>query len=340
MSTQVGRGLACAAIAVVTSLAGGCASGSSQPSLPVPRARPVVVATVAGSAISQADVEHWATAIEPSTGVTPALKGERALNFLIFARWLTAEARELGVTVTRSEVKHQTTELIEGQAEGETYPHMPRDAQLRELLLVSSLRRADREWLIELALIDPRVERARLVRARQEVPHDQILRYYAEHMRRFYLPDQRQVEIIGGTPADVAQAKREIEGGKPFLEVARRLSRDPEAPGGLWRLLRGHDEPQVEDPVFAAKLHVLVGPKQYSQTYIFEVLEAIPAHQQSLAEAEDSIRRRLVRPAAQVAAAAEQKWRTGTKCDMGYVVSRCSEYRIAASAPRKQGTRG
>jgi hypothetical protein len=250
------------------------------------------------------------------------------LSFLILSRWLLGEANELGVSVAASEVKREASELVEDQAEKAPYQRMTHDPELRRLLLAPILGQADRERLIELSLLVPKIERARLLRARRrEVNRRQVERFYVRHKRQFDLPNQRQVDIIGGPLADVIQAKHEIESGKPFLEVARRVSIDPEAPGGLWRLLLGHDEPQVEEPIFAARLHVLVGPKKYSEYYIFEVLEAIPAHQETLAEAEEVIREKLAPRPARLGAESERKWIRRTRCRAGYVVARCREYR-------------
>jgi len=290
------------------------------------RAGPVI-ARIDGSPISQSELEHWA-GLTRQEGASNQVSTDRALNVLIHTRWLLGEAHELGVSVPAREVKHEAEELVEDEAEKAPYQRMPHDPELRRFLLSPKLRQADRERLIEVTLLVPKIERARLQRGRQrDVKRSQIERFYAKHKRQFYLPNQRQVEIIGGLLADVVQAKREIEGGKPFLEVARRVSIDPEAPGGLWRLLLGHDEPEVEDPIFAARLHVLLGPKKYSEYYIFEVLEAVPAHQETLTEAEAAIRKKLAPGPARLAVRSEQEWIKRTTCRAGYVVARCREYR-------------
>jgi hypothetical protein len=280
-----------------------------------------VVADVDGDKITRAELSHW-SAVGPSHA---AVARARILSLLIRANWLLDEARKLAISVSASEVRHEVAELVADRAENFTYPALPRERLLREWLLAPGLRRKDQEWLMRLTLLTPRVEKARLGLARRNVPRALIERFYTEHRHLFFIPDQRQVEIIGGSEADVLQAKHEIERGRPFLAAAQK-SLDPEAPGGLWRLVRGHDEPQVEGPVFAARAHVLVGPKHYSQYYIFEVLEAIPAHQQTLAAVEGKIRQTLAPTTSQLARAFERTRVTRTTCHAGYAVRECAKH--------------
>jgi hypothetical protein len=315
-------------------LIGACGGSRNPPDAPTAHARGPAVARVGSGVIRQADLNHWMSTAGSRVGVTR----KRMLSFLVRSRWLLEEARERAVRLPASEVKHQVAELLADQAEHVKFGPLPHEPLLRRLLLVSGLRPADRRWLMSLTLLVPRVERARLERARREVSRDRAEKFYARHRGKYFLPDQRQVEIIGGGKPLVLQAKREIERGKPFLDAAK-VSLDPEAPGGLWRLIRGHDEPQVEDPIFAAKSHELVGPKQYSQYYIFEVLEAIPAHQQMLREVEGKIKEELAPSPQRVRSEAEREWVRRTTCLSAYVVPECSErHPGAVDSPR--GERG
>jgi hypothetical protein len=331
-------GFVCGTAALVAMLASGCGGGARREERPAPRPEPVPVpvARAGGNVISRAELEHWASVAAADRIATR----RQALSFLIDSMWLTVEARELAVAVRPSEVKHQVAELTADRAENVVYGPLPHDPTLRRLLLAAGLRTHDRERLMKLALLMPKVERARLQRARRAVPRALVKRFYMRHWRRFFLPDQRQVEIIGSSQSAVLQAKDEIERGASFLEVARRVSIDPEAPGGLWRLLRGHDEPQVERPVFAAKPHVLVGPEHYSEYYIFEVLEAIPAHQQSLAQVEETIRRELAPSPRRLASTAERRWRARTVCFGTNDVPQCGRRRTGRTPRRRMDRSG
>jgi hypothetical protein len=299
----------------------------------------MVVARIPAGPIREAELRHWTSVVSAAAATSGEGAKDRVLSFLISSKWLLAEAHELGVAVPASEVKLQVEELEADVAEHATYDKLPSDAELRELLLAPRLAKADRTWLMTLDLLLPRLEMAELARAQQVIPESEVVRYYDRHRRSFYLPDQRQLEIIAGSLQEVKLAKQEVAAGRPFLEVAKLRSHNPEAPGGLWRLLRGHDEPPVEREVFAAKPNVLVGPKQYSMYYIFKVLEVIPAHQETITEAEQAIRRRLAPPSRQVHVALEAQHVAQTTCSAGYVVSGCREYHGATSlADRSHAT--
>ena len=260
------------------------------------------------------------------------------LSFLIFSRWLQAEARALDVHSKAAVAKRRAEDLLAESPETVPYEHLAGDgAELRGLMLSRGLSLADATWLVGLAELQPKVENARLERARAAVGIDAVKRFYVRHRQRFFHPDERDLEIIGtNTVAAAQRAKRQIEAGKSFLEVARRVSIDVEAPGGLWHLVRGRDEPQVEGPVFAAKPNVLIGPKSYSIYYIFKVLRVIPAHEEPLAHVEDAIRAKIGPTPRQVHSRFEAEWTQRTSCAPEFVVRRCREKQNAPRASHRR----
>jgi hypothetical protein len=239
---------------------------------------------------------------------------------------LVAEARDLKTKVDPVAVKSHLADLVADDVVGATYRPLPHDLLLKRLLLTPGLPHQAQEDLMAIALLELKVERARLENAERNISGERVRRYYAVHRRRFHVPDARRLEMMGGSKGAMIQARHEIEDGKPFLEVAQ-PSLLAEAPGGLWDLVRGRDEPQVERPVFAAKPHVLIGPDRYSTYYLFEVLEVIPAHEQTLAEAEAVIRRALAPSPERLARNAEQRSVSHTLCSVSYLVDGCSEVR-------------
>jgi hypothetical protein len=258
--------------------------------------------------VSEAELWRWVSSAPSAAAFGRPVSRQRVLSFLRFCRWVLGEARELGIAVEPGEANRQLEELDRNRAEGLGDARPQRDRRLRALLDAPELGRIARVWLMSIALLIPKLESVWVAHARRAIPRSRIKRFYAAHARQFYLPDQREVEIIAGSAATVSQAKHEIEAGQPFLTVAQRLSIDPEAPGGLWHLVRGHDEPPVEGTIFAARPNVLVGPKRYSLYYIFKVLTATPAHQQPLGEVEGRIRREMAPTPGQLLAASEAHW--------------------------------
>ncbi len=323
MSASVVRLSVAAALVVVACAVGGCGSGG-------------VIAEVGGSALSRGELEHWMSVAAVADGGSSdkaALRG-RALDVLLFSRWLVGEAREEGVGVSRAKAASELEVLRFDQRSGSSYEGLPRESVLRKLLLSKSVNAADSVWLMRLGLLSAKLESARHARAMQAVSRERVALFYREHKRRFLQPARREMEFLGSySKAVVVRAKREIEGGKPFLAVARRVNVAGEAPEGLWNLIRGSDEYEVEDPVFAAKPHVLSGPYKYLLYFIFKVLKAFPAHQQKLAEVDSTIRDELARGAStsKLNAAFEAKWTARTTCHEGYVIPMCSQYKATTA---------
>jgi hypothetical protein len=297
----------------------GCGGNRARVRVPTHQAPAVVVARVEKSKITLSELKHWSALV--------ALRGsamrERVLRFLIRAAWTINEARNLGIRVSGSEVRRRVAGLIKEQSEGISAERHPRERLLGRLLLNSRLHTADREWLMHLALLGERVDNVSLEDARHDVASARVARYYSTHRRQFFLPEQRQVEILGGMEGYVRQAKREVEAGKPFAEVAEKSLLPQPSRDGLWRLIRGRMEPQVEGPIFAAKPHVLIEPKHYSQYYMFDVLEVIPAHEQTLHEVEGRIREELASPARRLAREFRRRWIARTTCAAAYFVRVC-----------------
>ena len=259
----------------------------------------------------------------------------RILGFLISSKWLTAEARGLGLSVSEREAGKQLELLLYVQrTHTEYYDTLPREPTLRRLLLSPKVRSPDRLWLMTQGMLATRVEQARLSQAQREVSHTEVKRFYDSHPRQFVMPDESDMEILGNYKrAVVVKARREIESGTPFLTVARRVSIDPEAPNGLQHLVRGREEPPFERVVFAAAPHVLVGPVNYGFYYLFRVLKAIPAHRKPLAQVEAAIGRKLAsrRASTKLLAAFERRWVARTNCRPAYVVPKCRQYLSASS---------
>jgi foldase protein PrsA len=316
----------CGALALVAATAAGC--GGSDPG----------VVRVGGDAIPKTTLNHWMAIDATVDGRPPAGQAasmRRILGFLISSKWLTAEAHELGLSVSEREASKQLGLLEFVQlTHAEYYDTLPREPTLRRLLLSPRVRSPDRLWLMRQGMLATRVEQARLSQAQREVSHTEIRRFYDMHPRQFVMPDESDMEILGNyNRAVVVKARREIESGTPFLTVARRVSIDPEAPNGLQHLVRGREEPPFERVVFAAAPHVLVGPVNYGFYYLFRVLKVIPAHRKPLAQVEAAIRRKLAsrRASTRLLAAFERKWIARTNCRSGYVVPKCRQYPSASS---------
>lgn len=132
---------------------------------------------------------------------------------------------------------------------------------------------------------------------RQEPSAAEIARYYQAHRPAFARPERvrlRQILTEDRKAAD--QALQEIAAGRPFEEVARRLSRDPSADSGGYQgeLTRGDLPPSFADVIFGLKPGEAsrVVPADYG-FHIFQVVEREPAQVVPLDAARGEIVSRL-----------------------------------------------
>lgn len=132
---------------------------------------------------------------------------------------------------------------------------------------------------------------------RQEPGEAEIARYYQEHRQDFARPERvRLRQILTADRKAAEEARREIVGGTPFEEVARRLSHGPRADGGgvQGELARGDLPPSFADLIFSLKPGEVspVVPAEYG-FHLFQVTEREPAEVVPLAGARGEILGRL-----------------------------------------------
>jgi hypothetical protein len=252
-----------------------------------------VGAAAQGGATTKASLEHWA-AVE--TGAKPGVAAgttlpSRALGLINSAQRTLAEARRLGARVGGSEVRRQTQALQFEQRNGLALERMPRMAQIRRTLANSKADLSDQEWIVKLAMLDGRIERAHIAQAVPSVTSSEVLAYYRRHQARFHILERREVAIIETpTRPPIQKAKREIESGHDFAAVARRVSLDPRATEGrALDLASDEGAPSLRHAIFSARPRVLVGPRAVEWYYLFEVLHVSPAHELPLAQVRSKV---------------------------------------------------
>lgn len=150
------------------------------------------------------------------------------------------------------------------------------------------------------------VDTARL-RAKTEVPAEEVARYYAQNPDEFTRQeevrarhilakvDEGQDEAAAGRK--MADARRRLAAGEPFETVAAALSEDPgskDRGGDLGFFGRGRMIREFEDAAFAGRPGEIVGPVRTTfGLHLIETLEHRPAGTQPLAEVETRIRGQL-----------------------------------------------
>ena len=285
------------------------------------------VAQVGQQIITSEALDHWTiveAAIDPRAGAT-ALR-ERALGFLLSAERTLAEASALGMAAGEAEARRRTQLLQYEQLEGVAAPGLPEEGQLRSLLRSPNVAKPDQIRATQLSMLRARIEERLASRAAFAVTHAQVAAYYRAHRSRYFVPERRNIEIIETYEAAPARrARAEISAGRSFLAVARRVSVDPGAPGGLrLRFARSEGAKALSDAIFRAPTHELVGPLKVALYYLFEVLRVVPGHQQAVSFVQRPIRRRVAQVVAtRVLSRAERRWARATRCAPGLLAPGC-----------------
>ena len=261
---------------------------------------------------------------------------QEVLGFLISSQWVIGEASSLGVTVPDKEVKKRFEQIKNQQ--------FPKAAEFEKFLASSGQTVSDLLLRVKLNLLSSKIQQ-KIVKAKSKVTQAQVAKYYSEHQSRFGVPEKRSVEIIlSKTEAAAKKAKQEVESSKNFASVAKRVSTDPlsKTSGGLLpEVVKGQEEKALDTAIFSASTGVLSGPvKTAFGYYIFELKSVKPGSQQTLAQAQASIKSQLLATQQQSALSTfvknfKKKWTSKTECRAGYVVMDCKQYKTpkATSTP-------
>jgi foldase protein PrsA len=288
-------------------------------------------------------------AVKPAKGQTPPSEAQlksqceqeykslqqEVLGFLISSEWVLGEASSLGVKVSDTEVKKQFEKIKNQQ--------FPKAAEFEKFLKTSGQTVSDLLLRVKLNLLSSKIQQ-KVVKEKAKVTPAAIQKYYKENPKRFEVAEKRNLLIIlTKTEPAAKKAKQEIESGKSFESVAKRVSIDPTSKstgGKLPGVVKGQEEKALDTAVFSASKNVLTGPiKTPFGYYVFEVQGISPGSQQTLKQAEPSIKSQLTATQQQGALSKfvkefKKKWTAKTECRSGYMVADCKGFK----APKTTST--
>jgi foldase protein PrsA len=257
------------------------------------------------------------------------------LGFLTSSAWVLGEANTLGVKVSDKEVHDQFLKIKRQQ--------FKKPEEFEKFLKTSGQTVSDLLLRVKLNMLSQKIQ-AKIAKQKTKPTHAEIQKYYNENKSRFGVPEKRGVEIVLTKAEQQAkEAKKEIESGKSFAEVAKKRSIDPtsKAKGGqIGEVVKGQDDQHLDAALFGAKVNELGGPvKSPFGYYIYEVTSVKPGNSQPLSKAESSIEQTLVTQAQQKKLSNfiknfKKKWQAKTDCRSGYVVANCKQYK----APKTTST--
>jgi foldase protein PrsA len=312
------------------------ASAGAKPVVPVPPNYTACIAQAAAAAKATKGAKTPSQKELKSQCATQykSLQSE-VLGFLISSSWVLGEAGSLGVKVSDKEVKKQFEKIKTQQ--------FPKAAEFQKFLSTSGQTVSDLLLRVKLNLLSSKIQQ-KIVKQKSKVSQAEIAKYYKENPKRFGVAEKRDLLIIlTKTEAQAKSAKQEVESGKSFESVAKKVSIDPTSKsngGKLPGVVKGQEEKALDTAVFSAQKGKLTGPiKTPFGYYIFEVQKVTPGTQQTLKQAEASIKSQLTATHQQKALSEfvkefKKKWMGKTECRSGYVVADCKSYK----APKTTST--
>jgi foldase protein PrsA len=253
---------------------------------------------------------------------------QEVLGFLISSSWVLGEGGSLGVKLTDAEVAKQFEKIKTQQ--------FPKAAEFEKFLASSGQTVSDLLLRVKLNLLSQKIQQ-KVVKQKSTVSAAEVQKYYNENKSRYGTAEKRDIEIIlTKTEAAAKAAKKEVESGKQFAAVAKKVSIDPtsKASGGVLNgVIKGSEEKELDAAVFSAAINKLGGPvKTPFGYYVYEVLKASPASQQPFASVEKTIKQQLLATRQQTALSSfvkqfKKRWVARTDCRSGYVVADCKQYK-------------
>jgi foldase protein PrsA len=260
---------------------------------------------------------------------------QAVLSYLISSEWVLGEASHLGVKVSDNQVKKEFAKIRTQE--------FPKEADFKKFLTSSGQTISDLLLRVKVNLLSAKVKtKTETVKPPTQA---QIAKYYNENKSQYGKPESRDLLIVlTKDEAEANKAKREIQSGKSFQSVAKRVSIDPTSKtkgGSLPGVTRGEEEQALSEAVFAAKQGVLSGPvKTPFGFYIFQVKTIHAGSEQTLAQAQSAIRQTLSSTGKQTALNTfikqyTKKWKGKTNCGAQYMVKECKDYKApkASSTP-------
>lgn len=316
------------------------ATAGSKPIVPEPPSYSACIAHLAATAPKPAKGQKAPTTAQLKTQCATQYKSlqQQVLGFLISSDWVVGEASSLGVKLTDAEVRKQFLKIKNQQ--------FPKPAEFEKFLSTSGQTVSDLLLRIKAVSMLPQKIEAKIVKDKGKVTQAQIEKYFNTNKSRFGTPEKRSVQIIlTKTEAAAKSAKKEVESGKSFASVAKKVSIDPtsKAKGGLLpEVIKGEEEKALDTAIFSTAKNVLSGPvKTPFGFYVFEVKSITAGHQQALKQVQSSIKQQLVATQQQKALTEfvksfKKKWTAKTDCRAGYVVTDCKQYK----APKTSSAAG
>ena len=249
---------------------------------------------------------------------------DQVMQFLISSRWIEGEAADRDLEATDEEVDKMFNE--------QKRQSFPSDREYQQFLKASGQTEEDLKYRVKLDVLSNQVREA-IVKGKANVSDAEVRNFYNKNKGQFGQPERRDISVVlTENEADAKKARKELEGGASFKDVANKYSIDEASKGKGGKLTgvgKGQQEKALDDAVFAAEQGQLTGPvKTQFGFYVFEVDKVAPGSQQSFEQSRETIRAQLRSTKEQNALNAfvedfQKEFKAKTNCAKDFTIAQC-----------------
>jgi hypothetical protein len=256
---------------------------------------------------------------------------QQAISSLIRRLQNEAEAKELGVTVSESEVATQVKTREARQKE------LAKSSRYGELGLAEARGTADLAEEVKSELLETRIYtkvREKFAKSRP-VSQSELEKYFNEHKQIYGQTERRSIVFVSTKTQSIAEAiaKEHSSGGLVAAAAKHATKATPTTVACQHSsAAKGAQTSTIIEDICSAKTGVLSGTAKMTSTYyVFEVKSVTPASQPSFASAKARIKEFLTsqsdqQPMLKYNNEIRAKLKAGTECSAGYIVELCKEY--------------
>jgi parvulin-like peptidyl-prolyl isomerase len=256
---------------------------------------------------------------------------QQAISSLIRRLQNEAEAKELGVTVSDSEVATQVKTREARQKE------IAKSSRYPELGLAEARGTADLAEEVKSELLETRIYtkvREKFAKSRP-VSQSELEKYFNEHKQIYGQTERRSIVFVSTKTQSIAEAiAKEHSSGGLMAAAAKHATKATPTTVACQRSsgAKGAQTSTIIEAICSAKTGALSGPVKMTSTYyVFEVKSITPASQPSFASAKARIKELLTSQSSQEPILKynneiRAKLKAETECSAGYIVELCKEY--------------
>ncbi len=259
---------------------------------------------------------------------------QQVMQLLITTGWIRGQANLMGIKVSESAVAKKFNETKK-QA-------FQTDAAYKKFLATSGQTEAQLKDRIKTDLESQEI-RDSVIKNAETVSDEEAIAYYNKNKDQFGTPEKRSYDVIlAKTQAKAAEARKAIESGTPWAEVAKEFSTDSATKnkGGVVKdAIKGQNDPSLEKAVFDSNVNELSEPVKGSfGWYVVKVTSKTPGTAPAFTKVKPQIVQQVKSQKQQAALTAfvksfQDKWKAKTECAKYYIVDLCNNAPKPATKP-------